>query len=141
MCISPAVLNSVDNVANIVNSGVANISDAISEQQQQLECESERQASVQLLSVLQLQSAPESSTGCHPSIFSFVKQIFPMCGSQELEDGCLWIHTFKSGKMGQEELSGAVEFVRSLRSSSTSTRNSSTYIAGAGKTVLTCDTS
>jgi hypothetical protein len=123
MGILPAVLNSVDNVANIVNSGVTNISDAISEQQQQLDCESERQANFQLLSVLQRQSAPESSTGFHQSISFFAKQIFPMCGSQEPENGCLLIHTFKSGKMGQEELSGAAEFVRGLHSSSTSTSN------------------
>jgi hypothetical protein len=115
MGILPTVINSVDNVLNIVNLGVADISDAISGQQQQLECESERQANIRLLSVLQQQSALESSTGCHPSISSFAKQIFPMCGSQEPEDGCLWIHTFKSGKMGQEEHFGAREFVRGLR--------------------------
>jgi hypothetical protein len=140
LIISPAVLNSVDNVANIVNSGVADISDAISEQQRQLDCESEWSVNVRLLSVLQRQSAPESLTGCHQSISFFAKQIFPMCGSQEPVDGCLQIHTFKSGKMSQGELSGAAEFVRGLHSSST-TSNLSTYIAGAGKTVLTCDTS
>jgi hypothetical protein len=91
-----------------------------------------------LLSVLQRQSAPESLAGCHQSISFFTKQIFPMGGSQEPEDGCLQIHTFKSGKMGQEELSGAAEFVRSSCSSSISTSDSSTYIAGAGKTVLAC---
>jgi hypothetical protein len=141
MGISPAVLNSVDNVANIVNSGAANINDAISEQQRKSDCESEWSVNVRLLSVLQRQSAPESLTGCHQSISFFTKQIFPMCSSQELADGCLQIHTFKSGKMSQGELSGAVEFVRGLHSSSTSTSNSSTYIAGAGKTVLTCDPS
>jgi hypothetical protein len=138
MGISPAILNSVDNVANIVNSSVANISDAISEQQQQLDCESERQANVRLLSVLQQQSAPESLTGCHQSISFFATQIFPMSGSQELEDGYLRIPSFESGQMGQEELSGAAEFVRGLHSSFTSTSDSSTYIAGAGKTVLAC---
>jgi hypothetical protein len=140
MGIIPAVLNSVDNVANIVNSGVTNISNAISEQQQQLDCESESQTNVRLLNVLQQQSAPESSTGFHQSISFFAKQIFPMCGSPEPEDGCLRIRTFKSGKMGQEEHFGVREFVRAYRSSSTSTSNSFTHTAGAGKTVLVCDT-
>jgi hypothetical protein len=48
--ISPAVLDSVDNVANIVNSGITNISDAISEQQH---CERERLGKFSLLNVLQ----------------------------------------------------------------------------------------
>jgi hypothetical protein len=133
---SPAVLDSVDNVANIVNSGVTNISDAISEQQH---CEHERPGNVSLLNVLQRQNAPKSLTGCRQSIFSFAKQIFPMCGSQEPADGCLQIHTFKSGNQVQEEHFGVREFVRAYRSSSTSTSNSSTRTAGAGKTVLACD--
>jgi hypothetical protein len=61
-----------------------------------------------------------------------------MSGSQEPEDGYLQIQTFKNGKTGQEELSGAAEFVRNLWFSSVSISNSSTYIAGAGKTVLAC---
>jgi hypothetical protein len=40
--ILPAVIKSVDNV----NLGVTDISDAISEQQRQLDCESERQANI-----------------------------------------------------------------------------------------------
>jgi hypothetical protein len=135
MDILPAILNSVDNVANIVNSGVTNISDAISEQQH---CERESLGNVSLLNVFQRQNAPKSLTGCHRSIFSFAKQIFPMCGSQEPADGCLQIHTFKSGDLVQEEHFGAMEFVRGLHSSFTSTSNSAASTAGAGKTVLSC---
>ncbi|KAJ7847783.1 hypothetical protein B0H13DRAFT_2405537 [Mycena leptocephala] len=62
--------------------------------------------------------------------------IFPMRGTQKLEDGCLQIHTFKGGDLVQEEHFGATEFVRGLRSSFTSTSNLVASTAGAGKTVL-----
>jgi hypothetical protein len=63
-----------------------------------------------------------------------------MCGSQERGDGCSQIHTFKSGNRVQEVHFGVREFVCGFCSSSISISNTSIYTAGAGKTVLACDT-
>jgi hypothetical protein len=86
----------------------------------------------------QSSNAPKSLSGSRQSIFFFAKQIFPIRGTQKLEDGCLSIRTFKSGDLVQEEHFGATEFVRGLCLSFTSTSNSAASTAGAGKTVLSC---
>lgn len=95
---------------------------------------------VLLILGMQFQSsnAPKSLSGSRQSIFFFAKQIFPIRGTQKLEDGYLQIPTFKSGDLVQEEPFGATEFVRGLHSSFTSTSNLVAFTAGAGKTVLSC---
>jgi hypothetical protein len=59
-------------------------------------------------------------------------------GSMELEGGCLQIHTFKNGRLVQEGLFGATEFVCGLLSCLCSVLINLKSTGGARKTVLVC---